>query len=226
MKRLCTLFFLLSLPVACAGLPEIHPPADGGTAHHEAACASIFPQGQWQLAHAIQAKPPGGSQQTMIGLIRMSSAERTFECAMMTLEGVVLFEAHYDGNAIDIRKAIPPMDTPGLAEGMIEDILLVFFAPDPPPAASGHLRDQARICRYPVTDQGTQDIIVHPDGRWEIRRYSADKRLVRTIVPDGTEVTNAHGIPSRVELKAHGRAGYQLNLSMMEAIPMDMAAED
>lgn len=225
MKTLPALLLLLILPVACAGLPEIRPPADGDTARREAVCADIFPQGQWQFAHAVQARPPGGSQTTMIGLIRMSSEERTFECAMVTLEGVLLFEAHYENGAITVRQAVPPMDTPGLAEGLIADILLIFFTPESPPAAAGLLPDRATICRYPVAEQGTQDIIVDPEGRWEIRRYDADNRLVRTITTDGTEVTSANGFPSRVYLEARGTARYRLHLSMMEAIPLDIDLE-
>jgi len=221
MKTLVLLLFASMLTVACAGLPEIHQSGDHAAAHEGAACERIFPKGQWQFTHAIEARPPGGSQQTMIGVIRMSHRDRSFECAMMTLEGLVLFEAHYDGRNIAIRKAVPPLDTPGLAQGLVADILLVFFPPQQRPTASGTLPDRSEICRYAVEDRGTQDIIVHADGRWEIRRYSANKRLTRTITTDGSQTGNTHGFPSLLELKAHSPAGYELKMRLVEAFPID-----
>jgi hypothetical protein len=225
MKRSVLLLFASILFVACAGLPQFHPAGEHAAAHEGAACARIFPQGQWQFTHAIEARPPGGSQQTMIGVIRMSARDRSFECAMMTLEGLVLFEAHYDGRTIAISKAVPPLDTPGLAQGMVADILLVFFPPQQHPTASGTLADRSDICRYAVEDRGTQDIIVHPEGRWQIRRYSANQRLTRTIATDGSETVNAHGFPSLLELKAHGPARYELKMRLVEAFPIDEVNE-
>jgi hypothetical protein len=222
MKTLFLLLFASMLTVACAGLPEIHQSGDHAAATHEgAACERIFPQGRWQFTHAIEARPPGGSQQTMIGVIRMSHRDRSFECAMMTLEGLVLFEAHYDGRTIAIRKAVPPLDAPGLAQGLVADILLVFFAPRQRPTVSGTLPDNSEICRYAVEDRGTQDIVVHPDGRWQIRRYSANKRLTRTITTDGSETVNPHGFPSLLELEAHGPARYGLKMRLVEAFPIN-----
>lgn len=217
---------MLLLPLGCAGPPKIIVPAEDGAANIPAICADIYPRGQWQFAHAIQVTAPGGSRQTMIGVTRMSSEERAFECAMITLEGLVLFEATYDGTGIQVQRAVPPMDKPGFAQGMIEDILLIFFPPILGPTTAGSLQEGARICRYPTGDGGTQDVVVYLDGRWEIRRYTDQNQLNRTITTDGSEATHPDGFPARLELRAHGAGGYRLNMSMMEAVPTDIELED
>lgn len=208
------------LVAACAGPPRIAVPPDDTHDAFAAACAAVFPQGDWQFAHAIQAHLPDGSRQTLIGITRISTAAQAFEGAMLTLEGMVLFQARYDGTAIEVKKAVPPMDQPGFAQGLIDDIALLFFPPAAPPAQTGLVKDGARICRYPL-DDGIQDVVVQPDGRWEIRRYGSNGRLRRTVLPDGSEARHPQGFPSRLELRAHGAKGYRLNMSLMEAVPLD-----
>ncbi|MFZ1985038.1 MAG: hypothetical protein WAU91_11535 [Desulfatitalea sp.] len=219
MKLLRFILLILLLPVACAHLPEIRK-ADDGAERQASECTGIFPQGEWQFAHTIQIFPPGGSKQTLLGIIQMSSRNRTFHCVMMTIEGLVLFEAHYDG-AITIQRAVPPLDKPGLAEGMVRDILLLFFPPEQHCTATGLSQAQEWVCRYPSVDQGFQDIVLRPDHTWQIRRYSQSQRLLRTIAPLAKEDINPNRLATRVELKAHGLAGYRLIMSLMEAIPLD-----
>ncbi len=219
MKTVPLILFLVLMPVACAHLPEIHTVDNSTAAGRTAGCANIFPRGQWQLVHAVEIFPPIGSKQTVLGVIQISSEQRTFHWVMMTIEGLVLFEVDFDGSAT-IQRAIPPLDKPGMAEGMIQDISLLFFAPERPCVAAGFSKEAAWICRYPSTDQGHQDIILQPDGRWEIRRYSQNHRLMRTIAPMANENFRADGLPSRVALKAYGVVGYELSMCLVDAISL------
>jgi hypothetical protein len=220
MKRLRLILLILLLSVACAHLPEIRKADEDSGEHETSDCTGIFPQGKWQYTHAIQISPPVGSKQTLLGIIQMSSRERTFHCVMLTIEGLVLFEAHYDG-AITIQRAVPPLDKPGLAEGMVQDILLVFFPPEQPCAMAGLSQSQEWVCRYPSVDQGFQDIALRPDHTWQIRRYSQGQRLLRTIAPLAKEDIQPRRLATRVALEAHGLGGYRLIMSLMEATPLD-----
>lgn len=219
MKTVRLILFMVLMPVACGHLPEIRTVDDSTAAGRIAGCADIFPRGQWQLLHVIEIFPPAGSKQTVLGIIQISSEQRTFRCVLMTIEGLVFFEADFDG-AVTIQRAVPPLDKPGMAEGMLQDISLLFFAPEQPCVAAGLSKEAAWICRYPSTDQGYQDIILQPDGRWEIRRYSKSHRLTRTIAPIAKEDLNVDGLPSRVALKAHGPGGYRLRMRLMEAVSL------
>lgn len=224
MKRLRPILFVALLVLACAHLPEIRE-ADQNTTHQRtAACLDIFPRGEWQFTHAIEIFPPGGSKQTLLGIVKMSSKARTFHCVMMTLEGFVLFEASYDG-AITIHRAISPLDKPGVAEGMIRDILLIFFAPAQPCTSAGFSEDGAWICRYPSGGDESEDILLIPDGTWQIRRYSATHKLLRTVAPIARKDIQPDGPAARVELKAPGLAGYRLRMRLVEAVPLDQESK-
>ena len=151
MKIVRLMLFMVLMPVACGHLPEIRTVDDSTTAGRTAACADIFPRGQWQLVHAIEIFPPAGSKQTVLGIIQISSEQRTFRCVLMTIEGLVLFEADFDG-AVTIQRAIPPLDKPGMAEGMLQDISLLFLHPNSPalPRAFRKRRRGSAATRPPI----------------------------------------------------------------------------
>lgn len=216
MKLLRFLIPLFLFITACAHLPEIKSPADGAPADVAADCDHIFPRGNWQFLHTIEASPPGGGTQTMLGLSQISSDRRTAHCVMMTLEGLVVFEADYD-NGIQIQRAVPPFNMPGFAEGLIDDLLLIFFAPEHPMTRAGHLKDGPWVCRYPLADGGTQDILVRNGADWEIRRYNRQNRLIRSVHPDAAAGRSPKGYPKRIILNAPGLAGYQLIMTLVEA---------
>lgn len=212
--------FILLMVAGCAHLPEIRKVEESTASSRIAACNAIFLNGRWQLVHAIEILPPVGSKQTVMGIVQLSSKQRTFHCVLMTIEGLVLFEADFDGT-VKVERALPPLDKPGMAEGMVQDISLIFFAPEKPMIAAGLSKDAEWICRYPAADKGREDIALKPDGLWEIRLYNRRSRLIRTISPVGREDLKAGGLPSRVVLKAYGLGGYQLKMSLIEATPLN-----
>lgn len=213
--RLLLLFVALTF-VACSHLPEIRTPEDAAGRTTE--CRDLFPRGQWQLVHAIEIFPPVGSKQTVLGVVQLSSEQRAFHCVLMTIEGLVLFEADFAGETT-VRRALPPLDKPGMAEGIVWDISLLFLAPAEPCIAAGFSREGAWVCRYPSVDRGHEDIILKPDGHWEIRHYNRS-RLVRTIAPMAGNDSHSGALPSRVTLTAHGLGGYELRMSLIEAAPL------
>jgi hypothetical protein len=219
MKIASLILFMALMPVACSHLPEIRALKDSSTASRTAACSAIFPQGQWQFVHAIEIFPPLGSKQTVLGVIQISSEQRTLHWVLMTIEGLVLFEADFDG-AITVQRALPPLDRPGMAEGMLQDISLLFLPPTDPGIAAGYSKDGAWICRFPSTDRGCQDIVLQPDGGSEIRLYNRNNRLTRTVGPIAGKDHRAGGPPSRVTLKAYGLMGYELRMSLIEAVSL------
>jgi hypothetical protein len=77
-----------------------------------------------------------------------------------------------------------------------------------------------RVCRYCQAD-ATIDILVRFDATRQIRQYDARHRLRRTI--DIQAMTVVDGVPfaKKLTLKRRGLLGYQLNLTLLEAIPLD-----
>lgn len=214
------ILFLALMLAGCARLPEIRTEGDVPSASSVAPCASIFPQGRWQFVHSIQIQPPVGTEQTVLGVIQLSSQHRTFHCVLMTIEGLVLFEADFDG-AVKVLRALPPLDKPGMAEGIVRDISLIFLAPEQPSGTVGFSKDAERICRYPGADLGVEDVALKPDGLWEIRFYNQFHRMTRIVSAMSKDDSSTCGLPSVVVLKAPGALGYKLKMSLIEATPLE-----
>ena len=214
------ILFVVLMLAGCTRLPEIRTIEGITSASPVASCVAIFPQGRWQFVHSIEIQPPVGSEQTVLGVIQLSSQLRAFHCVLMTIEGLVLFEADFDG-AVKVQRALPPLDKPGMAEGIVRDISLIFLAPKQPLETAGFSKDAERICRYPSADVGVEDVALKPGGLWEIRLYNQFHHLTRLVSAMSKEDSNAAGLPSMVVLKAPGALGYTLKMRLIEATPLE-----
>jgi hypothetical protein len=218
MKRLfIVLIFMLSMS-ACAHLPRIDPDPAGHQLAADA-CRNLFPQGRWQLFHSIEATLPGGEKQILTGVSVLSSEDRSIQWALMTVEGFVIFSGRWNGT-LTVDRAVPPFDRDGFAEGLMEDLRLLFFAPRDPLMATGRAEQGDPVCRFGTPDN-TIDIIIKGDGSRIVHQYASSHRLTRSIVAGGRPSKSSDAWASDLILKHHGIAGYQLELKLIEAIPID-----
>jgi hypothetical protein len=218
MKRFFPLLFILVLNAACASLPQIKPDTrsatDAATTLH-----TVFPVGRWQLTHTIDAMVPGGKRSGLVGVSVLSSADRTIECALMTLEGFVIFTGRYDGR-LTVERALPPFNRPGFAKGLMDDLMMLFFKPDGPLLQAGVLPDGAGVYRFKASGGGTTDVILRDDYCWSVQKYSSRHKLERSIeADDGGRMGAADGLAlaKHLTLKRHGFMGYQLDLRLVDA---------
>jgi hypothetical protein len=167
--------------------------------------------------HSIEATLPGGKKGFLMGLTVISSSNRTAQVVIMTLEGFVVFDALYD-KQITVKRAIAPFDSDVFANGLIEDINLIFFKPSGSIMASGFLKNGAAVCRYQNPDGRIVDIISHGEDNWEIKQYLPDFRPARTV--KSIYLADRKGIADQIELIAHGSPGYTLVMDLVEAIPL------
>jgi hypothetical protein len=156
----------------------------------------------------------------MIGVVALAPEKNIVECALLSIEGLRLFEAHDDGT-LTIRRALPPFDRPALAEGMMRDIRLLFFPPEGPPLLTGRMPPGDPVCRYALTD-GFEDITRKPAGGILIQRYDQRNRLTRRVDitrchPDGA--TGKEAVACRIRLEAFHPTHYLLDLDLVEARP-------
>lgn len=217
MKRFLLLGGVLLLAVGCSGLPRVYP--TGAAPEHQIrrACEAVFPKGSWQLLHSIETTLPGGRKGFVMGLSVISAADRSARCVIMTMEGLVLFDAADDGR-LSVKRAVAPFDAEGFAAGLMNDIRLVFFRPAGTPIESGRLKNGASICRYRGPDGGIVDVLIRTDGSWEIQRYDRRLHLIRTV--KGLGPTDEAGIFDRIELVARGSSRYALVMDLVEAVPL------
>lgn len=214
------LFVLLAAGIlftACSSLPKVHPAGDSAAAKTPQSCPDPFPKGKWQFVHSIEAVMAGGRSAFVTGVAMISSADRSFRCVIMTIEGLAVFDAEWD-RQLAVNRAIGPFDSKPFAEGLAEDIRLLFLQPLGPPIESGFLDNGASICRYRDSGEGIVDVVSKGNGNWEIRRYAPDLSLLRTVsMAPGKKNDNA-GIPQKIELKAHGSQVYKLIMNLVEAV--------
>jgi len=218
MKRgLIPAVFMICL-AACAHLPQIQPDVSSATAQQVRRCRTLFPQGRWQLYHAIEATVPGGTKTTLTGVSVLSSETHNVEWALMTIEGLVLFSGRYDGT-LTVRRALAPFDRPGFAQGLVDDLRLLFFTPQAPLSVTGRGVQGGHVCRFGTPAQAT-DIVVKDDGSWEARQYDDGQRLVRSLKAENITLVAGHRFAKHLMLKNHGLLGYQLELRLLEAVAL------
>jgi hypothetical protein len=127
----------------------------------------------------------------------------------------------YDDDLI-IHRAVPPFDSGDIAEGLMEDIRLIFFKPEGILTASGFTESGSSICRYRRNDGMDVDVIVFTEGGWEINQYDPLFGLHRSIKAEFSAGHEPMGmndrIPERLKLTAHGFLGYKLSLDLIESV--------
>jgi hypothetical protein len=209
---------LLLLVVSCAGLPPISP-SDPAAGRSRLDPSRVYPHGNWQFLHALRAEMAGGGSLGMLGLTVMSSGARTHRSVLMTLEGFVVFDGEYDGR-VTVHRALPPFDSPHFADGLMEDIRLVFLEPEGPVVAAGTLADGAMVRRHRLPDGGSIDVESLPGGDGRIRRYDPSDRLTRTVQTRHGP-GDLSGFPQTIELTAAGDQDYRLVMTLLEAVPAE-----
>jgi hypothetical protein len=180
--RALALFLALILPLfACSSRPQINSPTPKKASRIQKDCRKIFPQGRWRFVHSIQVDLAGKKKTELIGITQISSRSRRLHCVLMTIEGLVVFEAkRVQGNTV-IKQATPPFDTAQFAKGLMQDVRLIFFPPQGECIKAGLTSNKKKICRYKSDSSSTRDILMEKENRgWSVTHYK-DGNLVRSL---------------------------------------------
>lgn len=199
--------------ISCSGLPPIRPAAPGDADGQLRQCLRIFPAEKQRLIHAIEASMEGGARTTQLGVVIVDPAGGSIHSVLMTLEGLVLFDAE-DNGGIRINRAVPPFDTMIFAEKMMNDIRLVFLRPPGQMLASGAVPDGSPVCRFRTERGMTLDIMLRGETMQEMRLYTEQNELVRKVMAYGLD---EKGTPGRIDLTAYGFREYSLQMKLVTA---------
>ena len=215
------LLLILLLASCAASPPVIKPVAQKAASEIQKVCAAPFPRNRWQWVHSIETSLAGGHSGMMLGVTVIAPKTRTIRSAMMTIEGLVVFNGEYTDDRLTVERAIPPFDADGFARGMMEDIRLMFLYP-PGPVHLGTTEADLPICRFENGPERMVDITFDPKTGWTIRGYRSG-RLVRTVLAEADHAMVSPAgevIPRRMTLTAHDSPGYTLHLKLLEARPL------
>ena len=210
------LFIIVLTFCACATLPVIQVPAPTALGK-KISCPSPFLQEKYRLIHAIESSVSGRLQGTMIGITVADPVHRQVSCAIMSAEGMVMFEAEASPDSLKINRALPPLDSASFARDMIDDIMLIFFRPEGKLEKAGYLEDGSIVCRYQAQDGGQIDVITSRQGKTVIRRYTSHGALQRKITLRDAPVKPYE----HIELQAGGLVDYSLIMNLIESQPVD-----
>jgi hypothetical protein len=219
MIRPLILSFCLAAVTACAHLPKIDLNPPGHPSAPVSVCRDLFLHGRWQMYHSIKATLPDGRKSVLTGVTVFSSQDRSIQWALMTVEGFVLFSGRWH-NKITVDRAVPPFDRPGFAQGLIDDLRLLFLAPQAPIVATGRLEQGDPVCRF-GSSQCTIDISIKEDGSRIVRQYGSNRKIIRSVVADDLTPRNQELFARHLILRHYGMLGYQLELHLIEATPID-----
>lgn len=217
MKPVFLLFLLFCLTACAPGMQPRMPELTAGPGTEKnPACEAIFPSGNWQFVHAIDFSMQDGSGGTVIGVTSLSRHQ--IACALMTVEGLTLFEAVYrEGAGIEVHRAVAPFDKPAFAEGLMADVRTIFLPPVANHIQYGRQGDNTEVCRYHGIDGRTTDILPGTGDGWQIRTYTAESVMDRSIVARSCRKMENATIPEHLELKGFKNSGYTLKMTLLHA---------
>jgi hypothetical protein len=194
------LFLLTVLFTSCSTLPAIRPLDAAGTQAAAERCRRPFLEAPHRFVLGVTLFDPPS------GIVRS---------AILTLEGFVLFDARYD-RGVEVYRAVPPFDAPRFGENMIDDIRLIFLAPQGRLLRAGSLENGAIACRYEDPRGRTVDVIVRQDDAWEIGTYGNHNEPLRRV--EAFSVNNR--IPEAVALTGFLTVNYKLRMTLISAEPV------
>lgn len=217
--RLLFMGMLLSLLVSCAAekqqrLPEFVPEAPHSVIpEQKRSCELIYPEGKWLFTHSIEFTLAGGAGNTLLGVTVLDGNE--IDCALMTIEGLTLFEAQFT-DRLEVVRAIPPFDNPAFAAGLMDDVRAIFTRL-PGNIQYGSLGENAAWCRITAEDGRVTDVMPSDNEGWRINTYSTELIRTRTIIARSSRTVASSLIPEKLELTVPGPTGYTLKMNLISA---------
>jgi hypothetical protein len=218
MKGIMLLFCMVLFFFSCSAIPKLEPLNSEALPGVVNQCRTIFPTNGWQFVHSIEATIQGRQKAFLIGITDISPDLGRVRCVMMTIEGLVLFDALSDPETI-IKRGIRPFDSMAFAKGLMNDIRLISFSPNGECIKKGMSGKGSYVCRYGNDGNTIVDLVANPDRTWEIRQYKNGDlvRSVKAYLKEGMTHEDQYVVPDRLELTAHGVHAYDLVLSLIRA---------
>lgn len=206
-----TLLILLFLCISCSAAPKLRvnttdfepPPPD--------TFSFTFLDDSCRMVHSIEARF-GSRNMHVLGITVADPVQRTLDSAILTIEGLVVFEARYANNEVTVKRSLDIFNSPDFAMAMMNDIMLIFFPPEYSERTTGYDSSNNMICRY-LTENSMLDIVLDDHKSWTKKLYR-DKKLIKKITAG--ELT-ARGLAQELVLESRGDTDYTLHLRLIEA---------
>jgi hypothetical protein len=207
--RLFNIAFLVLALTACAAVPPYKPlnPQSGVT------CPGIFPSKAFLVVHKIELKSALIGKGVFIGAAKVEPQKDALHAILMSVEGMVLFEAEYENGDLRIIRAFPPFNDLAFAKGLMADVSFVLLKPAGGPIEQGVEGQGLTACRWPAEANAVLETALMSDGAVRIRLYGGDRRAAKEALawpPFDREM------PARIRLKAFSPYNYTVELTLID----------
>jgi len=211
--RLLLLAAVAGLLAGCGRLPKLTPAPEIPCAESTEACLKFFPQKPWRAVHALHISGPFGQQSSVMGITVVDPVSRRMRAVILSVEGIVLFDASYDRGVPAVHRAIPPLDRKGFPEGLLHDVSLMFLAPEGAPDRAGIDDEGLPVCRWGNEGSGATDVVIAGQDRRRILQYGPDNTLQREADLEGRP---GEALARTIRFSCRGLTGYGLDLTLVE----------
>ena len=210
------IYFLGFLLFSAGCAPTARTVLSLGSSEDLRGCLTIFPSGPWESVHKIEAVFRGGVASTLLGVTKGEPSARRMQCLLLAPEGFTLFEGEFREGKIKVKKAVPPFDSPAFAEGLMEDVSLLFLPPPTGPTSWGTASDGSRACIWEDPDGYQTEVRESPDQVRLIRRRDDHGEVIRKVSLEGPFV---QGLAAYMELQVLKPASYTLKMTLVQSGP-------
>lgn len=215
MKRTTFLGLFLLLGAACQ--PLLRPdPSPGSLIPPDAESCSIpYPKNSFRAIHAIDIALPGSQQSAVIGIIIADLSSGRLRTTLLSLEGLVLFDATSVNRVTKIHHALPPLDTGAFAENLVTDVKFLFWPENSTANISAWRKDGTTTCRRTISPACILEAVSDGSGARILRQYDEKGKLIREAAASGP--VSKEGFFQKMRLKVHpGMGDYSLSLELVE----------
>jgi len=179
-------------------------------------CERAFVQGDWQFVHSINFTMRTGYGTTLVGVTVLQG--KKLKTVLMGVEGFVLFEAEQEGRGrVVVRRAMPPFDKTGFADGLMSDVQSLFVEPAYTERMLAENTEGDRICRYTAENNQVTDVVTAKPGWNRINLYDKQGMLQQAITAQNYKEVAGENVPEQIQLTVHGVQGYTLKLQLLSA---------
>lgn len=215
------LAFLVCFSGCSPSLPRINPPGKKDTSQVQKQCRQAFPHGEWRFIHSIQVNISDKKRMSLMGISQVESETNSLHCILMTIEGMVIFEAKYEDHNTTIIRSVPPFDSSRFAKRLMQDVKFIFLFPEGKCIDTGLIDNSHYICRYAIDKSHINDIQVHKNKKkWSLHQYKHGKK-VRTLqakTNNSSQEQSRRVHPEKLIFKAYNPSNnYTLKMDLIKA---------
>lgn len=209
--KTCIVIFLFA---ACTSARELRPLS----VQSGVLCPDISPGETFTAIHQIVLSHAAIGKSVSIGAVKADPRTGELHAVLMTLEGLVVCEAKTGGGRVEVLRALPPLNAPGFAEGLMADVAFLFHTPSGKPVEIGLDEEGNPACRWRTEEGGILETARMPKAGVRTRLYDREGAILKEAL---ASPPFNHGLSAQTRLKVFAPVNYTLDLTLIDVEGVD-----